>query len=108
MDNAWHVVLRDIMVILAASSLVLVSVFAALVVWRLYRLGRVLHADLQPVIASLRQTADTVRDATSFTSGRAVSPAVGVIGAASGAFEVVRLLKQFYRGLRRDEGSGGA
>jgi hypothetical protein len=36
----FTIILRDIMVILAATALILMSGFGALVLWQLYRLGR--------------------------------------------------------------------
>jgi hypothetical protein len=98
------------MVILSAATLILVSVFTGLVAWRLYRMARELQADLMPVIAAIQDTADTVRDTTGYVGKRAVSPALGVVGAASGALELYGQLRELYRGLRRSdaEDSGGS
>ena len=49
MDSSWHVVLRDITVILAASAVILTTIFTVLVFYQLYKLGRVLHEEVQPI-----------------------------------------------------------
>jgi hypothetical protein len=82
------------MVILAAATVIVVSAFVALVAWRLYRMGRELQHDVEPVVESMRVTADTVRDTTSFVGSGAVSPAVSVIGLGGGARHMARLVNQ--------------
>ena len=70
MDASWHAVMRDILIILAALTFTLSCVFGALVAWQLYRLGRALQRDAQPVLDSALETVATVRDTSSFMSER--------------------------------------
>ena len=70
MDASWHAVMRDILIILAALTFTLSCVFGALVAWQLYRLGRALKRDAQPVLDSALETVATVRDTSSFMSER--------------------------------------
>lgn len=107
--NAWHVVLRDIMIMLAAASVIVSSVFVALIAWRLYRLSREMQHDFEPIVASMQETADTMRDTSEFVGSGAVSPAVSVIGVASGIQHVVRAVQRFTRQSHSSNGgSGGA
>jgi Zn-dependent membrane protease YugP len=96
-DSSWHVYLRDILVIAAAAALIGVSVMAALVVWQLYRLAVEFRDEVKPILESVQETADTVRETAEFMGGRVVSPAVSAMGAAAGARTFVQLLRQFYK-----------
>lgn len=70
MDASWHAVMRDILIVLAALTFTLSCVFGALVVWQLYRLGRALRRDVQPVLDTALETVATVRDTSSFLGER--------------------------------------
>jgi hypothetical protein len=100
MHDAWYVILRDIMVILAAASVIVMSVFVALVAWRLYVIGRELQVELQPVIETMNQTANTVRDSSSFVAGHTVPPPVGAIGVAAGVYQLYVLVRQFSASMK--------
>lgn len=115
-DGAWHIVLRDIMVILAAASVVVFMLVAVLVLWQLYRLAVELRRDAQPVLGAVRDTVETVRGTAHFVSRSAVPPAVTGVGLGLGALRVIQQLGGFYRGLRAagldgrpavDAGEGG-
>lgn len=100
MEGAWYVVLRDIMVILAATALVVLSLFAALVLWQLYRLGRELYTQVQPVVESMNETAETVKGTAGFMSDRLASPATSVASVSAGTYGLFGYL----RALRRGQG----
>lgn len=70
MDATWHAVLRDILIVLAALTLTLSCLFGGLAMWQLYRLGRALQRDAQPVIDTAFETVATVRDTTAFMGER--------------------------------------
>lgn len=70
MDASWHAVMRDILIILAALSLTLAGVFGGLVMWQLYRIGRALQREAQPVIDTAFETVATVRDTSAFMGER--------------------------------------
>lgn len=83
MDTAWYVVLRDLMVMLAAAAVVATSVFLALVGWQLYRLGKDVYVEIQPLLASMQDTADTVRHTAGFVNERLYARD-GAVGVAAG------------------------
>ena len=99
--EGFTVILRDIMVILAASALVAMSVFGVLVLWQLYRLGRELHSEMQPILASVQDTAETVHGAARFISGRMSERVSAVVSLGYTAHAFYQLVQQFYRGLGR-------
>jgi hypothetical protein len=98
--DTWSVA-REIAVILAATALILVSIMTGLVLWQLIRLAREVRDQVKPILDSLQQTAETVRDTAGFVGGRVVSPAVTVVGAAAGARSVMQLLRQFYSSFEK-------
>lgn len=115
MDASWHAVMRDILIILAALTFTLSCVFGGLVMWQLYRLGRALQRDAQPVIDTALETVATVRDTSSFMSERVRSvplPAKrppsavpgGTTGGTTGDGErsggVVGAVQRLFRGRR--------
>lgn len=100
LEGSWHVVLRDILVILAAASVLSTSVFICLVLWQLYRLAIEMREEAQPIIDSVETTAKTVQGTAEFVGDRTVPPAVTAVGFSASAFSVYRQLQIFYRGIR--------
>lgn len=97
------------MVILAAAVIIVTSAFVALVAWRLYRIGKELQHDVEPVVGSMRETADTVTKTTSFVGSGAVSPVVSVVGFAGGLAHLARVVDQARRARSKaKQASGGS
>lgn len=71
--------LRDILLILSTVALLTLSGFMAYVGWQLYRLGRDLHREMLPILASLRSSSDSVKAVTAFVNQQMVSPARGAV-----------------------------
>jgi hypothetical protein len=100
--------LRDVMVILAALALLLMSAFASYAVWQLYRLGREVHAELQPILQSVQGTSESLRGVTSFVSQQLVSPASSAISLGFTARGLIRSASRVYAQLRQgDKRPGG-
>lgn len=89
------------MVILAAAALILMSAFGALVLWQLYRLGREMQAEMQPILISMQDTTDTVRGTAEFVSQRMSEKFSGLVALAYSARTFYHLVQQFVRGLRQ-------
>jgi len=88
------------MVILAALSVILVAVFAALVSWRVYVIAKDLKRQLEPVIETVNQTADTVRGGAAFVAGGHVPRPAAAVGMAAGAYRAAGLARHLWRGRR--------
>jgi len=104
--EGFTVILRDVMVVLASAALMLASVFGALVVWQVYRLARELRAEVQPILASVQETTETVRDTTAFVGRRMSSRMSALVSLGASARGAYRLVGQFYGDLRRDAPAG--
>jgi tellurite resistance protein TehA-like permease len=99
MNDPWYVILRDLMVILSAASLIVVCVFTALVVWRLYKLAKEVRGQLEPIIGSMGRTADTVKVSGSFMTTRQVPSPMAAVGVAAGTYHLYNMLRMFQRGM---------
>lgn len=99
--------LRDVMVILAALALLLMSAFASYAVFQLYRLGRELHAELQPILRSVQGTSDSLRGLSSFVSQQLVSPASSAISLGITSRGLIRSAGRLYSRLRQSDTSPG-
>ncbi len=108
MDGAWHVFLRDILIIVSAAALLVTLIMTMLVSWQVLRLARELRDEVQPILASVKDTADTVRHTADFVGGKVVSPAATAVGSAAGArglIVIMRELYQVYERVRRGDGA---
>ncbi len=106
MVDPWYVVLRDLMIILAALVTVLAGSLSALVAWRLYRLALALRGEIEPILASLNETAATVRDSSVFVQRSHLPSPVTTVGLLAGGLRFVRLVRRLRR--TTDEDSSGA
>lgn len=80
----WLSSLRDVAIILlAVESLVIGVVLIALLV-EIRNLARLLQEEVEPLLNSASETADTVRGTTTFVSQKVVSPVVKMYSLASG------------------------
>lgn len=80
----WLSSLRDVAIILlAVESLVIGVVLVALLV-EIRSLARLLQEEVEPLLNSASETADTVRGTTTFVSQKVVSPVVKMYSLASG------------------------
>lgn len=98
MDGTFTTILRDIMVILAAGALASASVIGLLVAWQLYRLGRQLYTDLQPILDSVYGTSETVRGTAEFMNTRLHERVGAVLAIAQTSRTLTQLVREFYRG----------
>jgi hypothetical protein len=75
--------------------------------WQLYRLAMELRREVQPILDSIQDTADTVKGTASFVGERVVAPATGAVSTAAGAYGLLQLVQQFYREQRRSPAEQG-
>lgn len=93
-DYTWTAYLRDIFVILAAAGLILACGYAALVAWQVYRFAKDLSVQLEPILISAQQSAQTVENTAGFLSNRFTTPANAATNTALGMFGLFQLYRQ--------------
>jgi len=108
MSSPWHAVLRDIMIILATSSIVLASLFLALVGWQLWRLAREVYGESEPVVDAVKRLIASVSDTVEYVNRRVVKPAADVAGDARSATPAKGLRSQLARFYGGGSGRGGS
>lgn len=102
MIGPWHVVLRDVMVFLAALALFVSSLFLTLVGWQLWRLARDLYGGSEPIVASVRRLVDGVSDTVGYVSDRVIGPGADAVAGVRGAKGPMRRqLERFYAVMPR-------
>jgi hypothetical protein len=95
MDGAWYVFLRDIMIIVAAASLLVTLLFVSIVAWQLYKFAMEFREEVSPIVVALQDTAETVRDTSDFIGTRLVVPATDATASAADSAGILKLLARF-------------
>jgi hypothetical protein len=95
MEGAWYVFLRDIMIVVAASSLVVTLIFLSIVGWQLYKFAMTFREEVGPILVALQDTAETVRGTSDFVSKRLVIPTTDAVGGAANSTGILKLLARF-------------
>lgn len=107
MIGPWHVVLRDVMIFLAALALFVSSLFLTLVGWQLWRLARDLYGGSEPIVASVRRLVDGVSDTVGYVSDRVIGPGADAVAGVRGAKGPMRRqLERFYAAVPRPSKPG--
>jgi len=100
--------LRDIMLILSTLALLVLTGFMGYVGWQLYRLGRELHAEIKPILASLQGTSDSVRAVTAFVNQQMVGPARGALSLGISARGLLQAGTDVFQALRSGKAGKGS
>lgn len=87
-------IVRDIAIIILAIESIVIGVLLALLLWQVRSLVLLLREEMQPVIRSTQETADSVRVTTQFVSKRIVKPGVDALSFAAGVRKAAKTLKQ--------------
>ncbi|MBC7264622.1 MAG: hypothetical protein H5T64_09765 [Chloroflexi bacterium] len=80
----WLSSLRDVAIILLAVESLAIGVILFVLLVEIRNLARLLQEEIEPLLNSANETADTVRSTTTFVSQKVVSPVVRVYSLASG------------------------
>ncbi len=83
---------RDLAIVFLAIEALVVTLLLGAVVVLLWRLIALIQRELKPVLASMRQTANTVRGTTEFVSDSFVSPMIKLSSFASGSMGAMRAI----------------
>jgi len=83
---------RDLAIILLAVESAIVTLLLGVVAIMLWRLIRMIHQEIKPVLTSLRETASTVQGTTSFVSDVFVSPLIKTSSVLAGVGGALRHL----------------
>lgn len=97
----WLAATRDVIIIIVALVSLSANVLLILLGWRLWSLVKSLKAEIEPIIASVNRTSDTIRGTTSLVGDTVVGPVAKLAAMSAAAQTLVRSLTTIGRGGRR-------
>ena len=97
----WIAGTRDVVIIIVALVSLAANVFLILLGWQLWQLVKALKAEVDPILASVNRTSDTIRGTTTVIGDVVVGPLARVAAMAVAAQTLVRSLTTISRGGRR-------
>lgn len=68
--------IRDIAIIIIAIQTIVIGILLGLLVWQIWRLVKMLQAEIKPIINDTQETLNTVRGTATFVSDHIVNPVV--------------------------------
>lgn len=83
---------RDLAIILLAVESIIITLLLGVLVVVLWRLINMIHQEIKPVLAYLRETASTIQGTTSFVSDAFVSPLIKTSSVLAGVGSALRYL----------------
>ena len=84
--------IRDVVVILVALTALAANIALIVLVLKLWALVKTLREEIRPVLGSLTQTSNTVRETTSLIGQLVIEPLAKAAGLANGFLTLVRAL----------------
>ena len=86
-------VVRDIAIIVLAVESIVVGIILSILLIQIRNMIILMREELQPVISSTQETAETVRTTTQFVSKRVVKPGVDIMSTIAGIRQGFRTLR---------------
>ena len=96
--------IRDVVVILVALAALAANIALIVLVLKLWGMVKALREEVSPVLGSLTQTSNTVRETTSLIGELVIGPLARAAGVANGVLTLVRALTTIGSGGRRRGG----
>lgn len=97
----WLGATRDVIIIIVALVSLAANVLLILLGWRLWVLVKSLRAEIDPILASVNRTSDTIRGTTTVIGDAVVGPLARLAAMVAAAQTLVRSLTTISRGGRR-------
>jgi hypothetical protein len=97
----WLGATRDLIIIIVALVSLAANVLLIILGWRLWTLVKGLQAEVQPILASVQRTSDTVRGTSTIVGDVVVGPVAKAAAMGVAAQTLVRSLATIGRGGRR-------
>ena len=98
---AWLEVTRDIIVIVVALISLAANVLLIILGWRMWTLMKALKAEVDPIVASVQRTSDTIRGTTTVVGDALVGPVAKLAAMNAAGQTLTRHLTTVVRGGRR-------
>ncbi|HFD39641.1 MAG TPA: hypothetical protein ENJ31_07335 [Anaerolineae bacterium] len=86
-------ILRDIAIIVLALVTIVIGAFLAILIFQLQSLIALLRDEIQPILESANETANTVRGTTTFVTEAMVSPVISAASYIAAIRQTLRVLR---------------
>jgi hypothetical protein len=97
----WLASTRDVVIIVVAFVSLAANVLLIILGWRLWGVVKALRAEVEPILASVNRTSDTIRGTTTLVGDVIVGPLAKLAAMAAAAQTLVRSLLTISRAGRR-------
>jgi hypothetical protein len=97
----WLAATRDVVIIVVAFVSLAANVLLIILGWRLWGVVKALRAEVEPILASVNRTSDTLRGTSTLVGDIVVGPLARLAAMGVAAQTMVRSLTTISRGGRR-------
>jgi hypothetical protein len=97
----WLAATRDVVIIVVAFVSLAANVLLIILGWRLWVVVKALRAEVEPILASVSRTSDTLRGTSTLVGDVVVGPLAKLAAMAAAAQTMARSLTTISRGGRR-------
>jgi len=104
----WLGAIRDFIIIIVALVTLAANVLLIILGWRLWTLVQELRAEVEPILASVQRTSDTVRGTSTVVGDVVIGPVARAAALAVAAQTLARSLTTVSRGGQRTGSSGSS
>ncbi len=86
-------IVRDIAIILVALEILIMNVLLLVLIWQVWRLVKMIRAEIQPVIKDGQETVGTVKGSAEFVSTSFISPLISTSSRLAGIWRSVHVIR---------------
>ncbi len=84
---------RDIAIILVALEILIMNGLLVVLIWQVWRLVKMIRAEMRPVIRDSQETVGTVKGSAEFVSTSFISPLISTSGRLAGIVRSVQVIR---------------
>lgn len=84
---------RDIAIILVALEILIMNGLLVVLIWQVWRLVKMIRAEMRPVIRDGQETVGTVKGSAEFVSTSFISPLISTSGRLAGIVRSVQVIR---------------
>ncbi len=95
---------RDIAIILVALEILIMNGLLVVLIWQVWRLVKMIGAEMKPVIKDSQETVGTVKGSAEFVSSSIISPLISTSSRLAGIVRSVQVIRSELKGSMGEMG----
>ena len=95
---------RDIAIILVALEILIMNGLLVVLIWQVWRLVKMIGAEMKPVIKDSQETVGTVKGSAEFVSSSFISPLISTSSRLAGIVRSVQVIRSELKGSMGEMG----